>query len=103
MPNGRPRAIADIMAQLFARRGYARERATAGYDEAWQAAAGEIIARCTRVGIVRRGSLEVLVANSALMQELTFQKPALLAKLQRLLPDEKLTGLRFKVGPVSTD
>lgn len=99
----RPKPIGDIMAQLFARRGYARERAGAGYAGAWQAAAGEVVARWTRAGIVRRGSLEVLVANSALMQELTFQKPALLAKLQQLLPDEKLTGLRFKVGAIENE
>lgn len=89
------------MAQLMARRGYARERAAAGFDEAWRSAAGEIIARSTRVGLIRRGALEVLVANSALMQELTFQKSALLEKLKRLLPDEKFTGLRFKVGAIS--
>jgi predicted nucleic acid-binding Zn ribbon protein len=87
----------------MARRGYARERSAAGFDEAWRSAAGEIIARSTRVGLVRRGALEVLVANSALMQELTFQKSALLDKLKRLLPDEKLTGLRFKVGPISDE
>jgi predicted nucleic acid-binding Zn ribbon protein len=96
----RPKPIADIMAQLMARRGYAREQAAATYDDAWQAAAGEAVCRFTRPGAIRRGTLEVLVANSTLMQELTFQKSALFEKLKRLLPDEKLTGLRFRVGPI---
>jgi predicted nucleic acid-binding Zn ribbon protein len=96
----RPKPIADIMAQLLARRGYAREQSSAGYSEAWAVAAGQAVGRVTRAGAIRRGALEVLVANSTLMQELTFQKSALLAKLQQLLPDEKLTGLRFKVGAI---
>jgi hypothetical protein len=52
------------------------------------------------VGAVRRGTLEVLVANSTLLQELGFQKKALLESLGQLLPDEKIQNLRFKVGNV---
>jgi predicted nucleic acid-binding Zn ribbon protein len=100
MSQGRLKPIADIMAQLLARRGYARERSAAAYGEAWQSAAGESIGRFTRVGAIRRGALEVYVANSTLMQELTFQKPALLEKLQQLLPDEQLANIRFRVGPI---
>ncbi len=74
MANGRPKPIADIMAQLMARRGYAREQSAAAYDDAWRSAVGEAIARFTRAGAIRRGALEVFVANSTLMQELTFQK-----------------------------
>jgi predicted nucleic acid-binding Zn ribbon protein len=92
--------IADIMAQLMARRGYARERSAAAYREAWESAASEAIARFTRVGVVRRGALEVYVAYSTLMQELTFQKPALLEKLRQFLPDEELTNIRFRVGAI---
>jgi predicted nucleic acid-binding Zn ribbon protein len=103
MAKGRPKPIADIMAQLMARRGYAREQSAAAYGEAWQTAVGAAIGRCTRTGAIRRGALEVLVANSTLMQELTFQKSALLAKLQQLLPDEKLANLRFRVGSIDTE
>ncbi|HEV3415394.1 MAG TPA: DciA family protein [Pirellulales bacterium] len=103
MSKGRPKPIGDIMAQLMARRGYAREQSAAAYGEAWQAAAGAAIGRCTRAGAIRRGALEVLVANSTVMQELTFQKSALLAKLQQLLPDEKLASLRFRVGPIEVE
>jgi predicted nucleic acid-binding Zn ribbon protein len=98
--SGRPKPIADIMAQLMARRGYARERSAASYGEAWRSAAGETIGRVTRAGAIRRGALEVFVANSTLMQELTFQKSALLEKLRQLLPDEKLANLRFRIGAI---
>jgi predicted nucleic acid-binding Zn ribbon protein len=99
----RPKPIADIMAQLLARRGYAREQSAASYCDAWRSAAGEAIGRFTRAGAIRRGALEVLVANSTLMQELTFQKAALLDKLRQLLPDEKIASLRFRVGPIHPD
>jgi predicted nucleic acid-binding Zn ribbon protein len=100
MSQGRLKPIADIMAQLMARKGYARERSAAAYGEAWRAAVGEALGRSTRAGAIRRGALEVFVANSTLMQELTFQKPALLEKLRQLLPDEKLANLRFRVGAI---
>jgi predicted nucleic acid-binding Zn ribbon protein len=103
MSNGRPKPIADIMAQLMARRGYAREQSAAACGEAWRAAAGDATSRFTRAGAVRRGALEVLVANSTLLQELTFQKAALLEKLQQLLPDEKLSNLRFRIGPIDDE
>ena len=54
----------------------------------------------TRVGLLRRGTLEVVVANSTLVQELGFQKRMLLRKLAVLLPDEGIENLRFRVGNI---
>lgn len=95
-----PEAIGDILAQLLARRGFARVRSAEAFQSAWRTAAGELLSRYTRPGVVRSGRLEVTVANSTLVQELSFQKPALLQALAELLPDEKITDLRFRVGPV---
>jgi hypothetical protein len=44
--------------------------------------------------------LEVIVANSTLVQELGFQKLALLKNLAALLPDEGIENLRFRVGNI---
>lgn len=95
-----PQHIAGILAQVMARRGYARQQSGAALEEAWKDAAGELLAQYTRVGQVRRGALEVIVANSTLVQELSFQKPAILESLGRLLPDEAIKDLRFRVGLV---
>ena len=54
----------------------------------------------TRVGQLRRGTLEVVVANSTLVQELGFQKQTLLKSLAELLPDEGIENLRFRVGNI---
>jgi len=93
-----PQAIGDILAQLMAKRGYARERSTTEITDAWQAVVGDLWSQHTRVGEIKRGTLEVFVANSLVMQELTFQKQAFLAKLSELLPDQKIKNLKFKVG-----
>lgn len=96
----RAELIGDVLAQLMARRGFTRVRGASACASAWRKAAGESVARYTRVGPLRRKKLEVTVANSTLVQELSFRKPALLAALARLLPDEPIEDLRFRVGPI---
>lgn len=92
-----PEPIGDILAQLLARRGFARVQSTAALEAAWREVAGEL-ARFTRVGPVRRGKLEVTVANSTVVQELSFRKADLVRMLARLLPDERIGDIRLRVG-----
>lgn len=92
--------MANILAELMARRGFARVQGAAEYETAWLQAAGEMIAKHTRVGGLRRGKLEITVANSTLVQELGFQKVALLAKLNELLPNQGISDLRFRAGAI---
>ena len=75
-----------MIAQLVSRRGYAQIRAAGERDEVWQRVAGEELGRMTQVSALRRGVFEVLVANSLLMQELTFRKEELLTDLQAGTP-----------------
>jgi predicted nucleic acid-binding Zn ribbon protein len=99
MPRG-PQAIGNVLSELMARRGYARVQSAAAYDAAWREAAGPLAAKYTRVGMLRAGTLEVVVANSTLVQEFGFQKHALLQSLAELLPDQGIKGLRFRVGNI---
>ncbi|MCC7085800.1 MAG: DUF721 domain-containing protein [Pirellulales bacterium] len=96
-----PRQIGDVLTQLIARRGYAREISTAEIERVWAAAVGEKIAKFTRPGNIRRGTLEVVVANNLLVQELGFQKDQVLKKLQISAPQENIKNLRFRVGSVA--
>jgi predicted nucleic acid-binding Zn ribbon protein len=97
-PGGRgPKKIGDIVSNLLARKGYARVQAASACEEAWKEAAGNLAAH-SRPGLVKRGVLEVIVRNSAALQELTFQKKKLLKQLQQQLPEEKLTDVRFRIG-----
>ena len=96
----RPKQIGDVIAQLVQRKGYAQVRAAGERDEAWQEAVGEQLAPSTRVAGIRRGVLEVFVANSLMMQELTFRKEELLTDLQNKLPNEGIKQLRFRLGSI---
>jgi len=95
----KPKRIGDVVNQVMARNGYARIRSSADLAAAWQEAAGEFASR-TRVGRLQRGVLEVIACNSTVVQELTFARPALLATLARLAPDQPIRTLRFRTGPL---
>ncbi len=95
-----PKPVAEIIAQVVQRRGYAQVRAANQWNDAWRAAAGEALVATTEVGLLRRGVLEVTVANSLIMQELGFEKEQILAALQRERPDAGLKQLRFRIGKI---
>lgn len=97
-----PKKIGNVIAQLVNRRGYAQIRAAGERDEAWLEAIGEELAKVTRVSSLRRGVFEVLIANSLLMQELTFRKEELLSRLQQRLPAAGIKNLKFKVGRIGS-
>ncbi|MCG8450707.1 MAG: DUF721 domain-containing protein [Pirellulales bacterium] len=96
----RPKRINNVIAQLVQRKGYAQARTAGECDAAWQAVVGEMAAD-TRMGNIRRGVLEVLVANSLVMQELTFRKEELLARLQEALPKMNIRQVKFRIGQIS--
>jgi len=99
MPKG-PQTIGNILSELMARRGFARVQSAEALETAWRQAAGPLAAQYTRVGDIRRGVIEVIVANSTLVQELGYQKNEILAALQQLLPDEGIKCLRFRAGNI---
>jgi len=94
----KPKPIGNIIAQLITARGYGRIQADANFTAAWRAAVGEALAKYTLPGRLRRGVLEITVANSMTVQELTFQKQHVLKKLRADLPDAKIRDLRFRIG-----
>jgi hypothetical protein len=98
-----PVKIDNILSELMARRGFARIQSTEALETAWRQAAGPLAGQYTRVGAMRRGVLEIIVANSTLVQELGYQKQEILAALQQLLPDEKIKCLRFRTGNIHAE
>ncbi len=96
-----PKKIANVLAQLITKRGYGRIQSTRDFTTVWQAAVGPTLSPFTQPGTLKRGKLEVTVTNSAVIQELTFQKRQILAELNRQLPDAKITDLRFRIGQIN--
>jgi predicted nucleic acid-binding Zn ribbon protein len=98
--NRGPQSIGNVLSELMSRRGFARVQSAGACEAAWREAAGPLVAEYTRIGAIRGGTLEVVVANSTLVQELGFQKQSLLTALGELLPDEGIKNLRFRVGKI---
>src|SRR5262245_38521574 len=97
----KPKRIGDVLAQVITARGYGRVQATEHLVAAWQKAAGEALARASRPGQLKRRVLEITVSNSAVIQELTFQKQQILTTLHNELPDTKIRDLCFRVGAIN--
>ncbi|MCO6455401.1 MAG: DUF721 domain-containing protein [Pirellulaceae bacterium] len=95
-----PRKMAEVLSGLLARRGYAQQLSRNQFTDAWREAVGGGLAAGTCAGAVKRGVLEVIVRDSATLQELTFQKKRLLQQLARLVPEPPIRDLRFRVGEI---
>jgi len=96
-----PRALSEILGELFTARGYGRLRALSRLEEVWNTAVGEPHCQQTRVGEVRRGILNITVGHPTLLEELAaFRKPALLEALRVGAPGTTIHDIRFRVGPI---
>lgn len=94
-----PERLGPVLSRLFALRGWGRKQGRLQLERAWAEAAGPEHAAQTRVGALRRGVLEIVVASSVLLQELaSYHKRRLLEQLRRRLPGVTLTDLRFRAG-----
>lgn len=92
-----PRKLADILSEVIARRGTAKTTVQLEIERSWKEAAGERAASRTRVGALRRGELEILVDNPALLMELEgYYKDDLLAAMQRSVRHCTIRKLRFR-------
>ena len=93
--------IENVMSELFARTGYAREQGTAELLKIWQECAGETLGQCSHPAKVSRGTLQVIVESSSVIQELMFQQAIILQKIQQSYPEKKIQKIKFQVGSLS--
>jgi predicted nucleic acid-binding Zn ribbon protein len=93
-----PQRIGRLVSRLLARTGYDREQAADQLRAAWEQAVPETLAGHCRPGLVRRGVLDVFASHSAIVQELNFHKPCLLAALQEQLPAAGISDIRCRLS-----
>lgn len=94
-----PEPLSEILARVFAARGWGQRQGRLRLEDAWRDAVGPDFARDTQLGAVRHGVLEVVVRDPVLMQELSgFQKRRVLEALQRTVGPMRITDLRFRLG-----
>lgn len=104
----RPEPVGGVLAALLDRMGI-RERVERGATAArWEAVVGPHIARVTRAGGVRGGTLFVEVAGAAWMMELSMMRRKLLHRLNEGRDRGRIEDIRFvqsgdsaRVGPRS--
>jgi predicted nucleic acid-binding Zn ribbon protein len=98
----KPEKLGEILSRLFAARGWGRRHERLRLEEAWAEIVGQQASRHTRVGVLRRGVLEIVVDSSVLLQELAhFQKRRLLEQLRERLTGTMISDLRFRSGTIT--
>jgi hypothetical protein len=99
-----PKPLSNILGELFALRGYNRRCARQRLEAIWNMTVGEPYCYQTRLGEVRHGVLNVVVAHSALLEELVaFRKPAFLTALRTEGTAVAIRDIRFRVGTVGRE
>lgn len=101
----RPKQVGALVTSVIAKQGYAAAKSATALEATWNQVAEQVlgepsVAKQTKAAGLKRGVLEVLVANHVVMQEINFVRPGLTAAMQEALPKAKIRSLRFKVGRV---
>lgn len=93
----RVRRLGSIVNQLMARRGYAQVNANEAMLKSLVSEVGSEIGNDCSVGRLRAGVLQVFVNNSVTLQELNFRKRGILKRLQKDVPGDNITDVRFRI------
>ena len=100
MTNG-PERLSEVLSRLFTSRGWGQRQDRLRLEAAWREALGGKSVERTAVGALRRGVLEIIVADAVLFQELAgFEKRRLLQNLQERLGQARVNDIRFRLGNV---
>lgn len=65
---------------------------------AWKRAAGEAAFKHTKPAALRKKRLIINVDGSSWLYELTLKKEALLAEMRKILGEDKIKELQFRIG-----
>jgi hypothetical protein len=97
-----PELVSEVLSRLFLSRGWGRHQVRVQLERAWKQAVGDSAFYRTRLGALRQRTLEVLVADAVLFQELAaFRKRSLIQAMNEHLGTEKVCDIRFQLGSVS--
>ncbi|MBN1852306.1 MAG: DUF721 domain-containing protein [Pirellulales bacterium] len=98
-----PKRAKEIMAAVMRRHGYGNVLTLNQYHAVLQNTVGDMLSSFVRVVGLSRGRLEVVVANSTVLQELAFYRKKILEALADAIPDGSIQDIRFRIGPVDTE
>ena len=96
MQNSRqPERIGKILTRIMARQGFQRQISQGVLETAWGKMVDETLAGKTRIGSLRRGTLEVFIRHKIFEQELSFRQAELVQALNAALGENKIKRLKF--------
>jgi predicted nucleic acid-binding Zn ribbon protein len=95
-----PSALGELVPKVLEELGLDETSLAVRLLEVWDEALGAPTAAHCRLEGIRHGALVAVVPDSAWMQRLQLEKPAILARLRERLGDEVPAEMRFRVGRV---
>ncbi len=97
----RPKTFKTVINRVMAKKGYGQQQSNNALEACWRVILPNNMEKQTRLGQIRRGTLEVFVADSATLQQLSFLQHKLVKQLKLDLPTANIRNLRFKLGELN--
>ena len=97
----RPAAVADLLTAMLRGTPAEKRLKEGGIWLVWESAVGSRIASHARPAAFRNGTLTLTVDSAPWMQQLSFMKRELIAKVNEHLGEEMVQDLYMKAGKVS--
>ena len=93
-------SVGDLLPRLLDDLGLDDASAQVQVLRVWNEALGPLLAPHCRAEGMRRGEILALARDSAWMQRLSLEKPAILARFAALLGSSAPMGIRFRIGKI---
>ncbi len=93
--------MSNVVSQLMARQGYGQGHLAEQLVETWRDVVDGRFVEDSQPAGIKADVLEIIVRNSTVLQELTFSKVGILAKLGEHEVTSKVVDLRFRVGSLA--
>ncbi len=94
----KPKKAKDIIGQLMARKGYNQNESQEQIQELWDSIVEPRMKGMSKATGIRGGKLTVIVKNAVVNQELTFNKKALLEKINNSAIGKRVKDIRIQIG-----
>lgn len=93
-----PKSLKSVLNKLLVKRGYNQQQVTTSLIELWTSVEPTQWQGQSQVKGYKRGTLEIRVSNSAILQQLEFSKQQLLKAITQKNPELRIKNLRFSLS-----
>jgi hypothetical protein len=93
----RIRRIGSLVNQLISRRGYAQVAVNEQLHQVITTVLGESLHASFRVGNLKGGVLQIFATDSVTLQEMNFQKRAILQRIRQEKSFQNVVDVRFRI------